>query len=265
MRKPGHVEALLFAVTSMALALVATTVSAARPSGLHGSLCTIVVRPWVREEPLTYVIIEASGDTIPATVYRPWIYRLGYPADTTPPLPIPGTIVYGQRTKILRAVGLPDSALAVPSTAALVEWSTNSMCQPVPPAREERAISVEAGTVALLVATPRPDTIAPPGVMVVDLHVGSRFYSPEFERQARPPRTWRTLWLDPGVLTIEEYESLLRSLPKDAAWEKAPARALAALQAWADANPTLARREPARTILRGAREETRWRAASQDR
>ncbi len=265
MRKPGHVEALMFAVTSIALALATTTVGAARPHGLRRPLCSIVVRPWVREESLRYVIIEASGDTIPATVYRPWINRLGYPADTTPPLPVPGTVVYGQRTKILRTFPLPDSALAVPSTAALVEWGTNSMCQPVPPVREQRAISVEAGTVALLVATPQPDTIAPPGVMVLHLHVGSRFYSPEFERQTRAPRSWRTLWLHPGVLTIEEYESLLRSLPKEADWEQAPARALAALQAWADANPALARREPARRILRGAREETRWRAASRDR
>jgi hypothetical protein len=260
MRKPGHVGALLLAVTSIALARATTTVSAARPNGLHSPLCSIIVRPWVREEPLTYVIIEASGDTIPATVYRRWIYRLGYPADTTPPLPVTGSVVYGQRTKILRAVGLRDSALAVPSTAALVEWGNNSMCQPVPPLRDERAISVPAGTVALLVATPHADTIAPPGVVVVHLYVGSRFYSPQFERQARP-RSWRSLWLLPGVLTIEEYESLLRSLPNEAEWENAPARALATVRAWASANPALARREPARTILRGAREEADWRLA----
>jgi hypothetical protein len=123
---------------------------------------------------------------------------------------------------------------------------------------------VSAGTVALLVATPVADTIAPPGVVVLHLYVGSRFYSPEFERHGRP-RSWRGFWPGPKVLTIEEYESLLRSLPNEAEWEKAPARALATLQAWARANPALARREPARTILRGAREEADWRAAHQDR
>ena len=263
MRKPGHVGALVFAVTSITIALAATTVSAARPNGLDRPLCSMIVRPWVRAEPLTYVIMEATDDTIPATVYRPWVnFRLGYPADTRPPLPVTGAIVYGQRMKILRAVGL-DSTLGEPSTAALVEWSHNSMCQPVPPAREQRALSVFAGTVALLVARPHADTAAPPGVVVVDLYEGSRFYSPEFERHGRP-RGWRGLWPGPKVLTIEEYESLLKSLPTHAEWENAPARALAKVQAWANAYPELARAEPARTILRGAREEAHWRATHKD-
>ena len=263
MNKRGQVGALLFAVASLGLPRASTTVSGARPDGPHNPLCTIVVRPWVREEPLTYFIIEASGDTIPATVYRSWRFRLGYPADTTPPLPVPGIVIHGQRSKILRAVGLRDSALlTVPATAALVEWSQNSMCQPTPPQREQRAIAVSAGTVALLVARPRADTIAPPEVLVLDLYVGSRFYSPELERHSRP-RSWRTLWLRPSVLTIEEYESLLQSLPNAADWEKAPARALGTLQAWARANPDLAQREPARTILRGARDEADRLAAHQ--
>ena len=263
MRKAGLGGALLFAVTSIAVALATTTLGAARSNGVHRPLCSIVVRPWVREDPLTYIVIEASGDTIPAAVYRRWVYRLGYSADTTPPLPVTGEIIYGQRSKILRAVGLRDSALGGPSTAALVEWGNNSMCTPVPPVREQRAISVLPGTVALLVATPHADTVAPAGVVVVHVYVGSRFYSPTFERHARP-RRWRGLWPGPRVLTIEEYESLLKSLPNEAEWESAPKRALAMLQAWALANPELARAEPARSILRGAREEAHWRATHKD-
>lgn len=259
MHTPVHVAALLFAVTSISIALTITPVSAARSNGLHSPLCVIAVRPWVREEPLTYVILEASGDTIPATVYRRPVYRINYPADTTPPLPVPGVVIYGQRMKILRVVGLRDSARGVPSTAALVEWGNNSACQPGPLEREQRALSVFAGTVALLVARPHADTIAPTGVVVVDLYEGSRFYSPAFERHGRP-RGWRGLWPGPRVLTIEEYESLLKSLPTEAEWENAPARALASVQNWAQANPELARAEPARTILRGARDEAHWRA-----
>jgi hypothetical protein len=63
------------------------------------------------------------------------------------------------------------------------------------------------------------------------------------------------------MLTIEEYESLLRSLPTEVEWEQTPVQALAKLQAWAHANRSLAGAEPARAILRGAREELAWRRA----
>lgn len=244
----------------VAFALAAGAEEAKHPTGPRRPFCSIITRPWVREEPLAYVVIAARTDTIPATVYRPWVVRLGYPADTRPPDPVPDIVRYGQHASILRAVGLRDSALAARSEAALVEWSTNSMCQAIPPERAYRALSLPAGTVALLAGMPRIDTIAPPGVVVLHLHVGTRFYAPAFERRALR-RRWHGLWLRPRVLTIEEYESLLKSLPTDADWENTPVRALETLEAWARANPALARREPARTILRGAREEVEWRAS----
>ena len=260
MRKPGRIKVFQFVVTGLAM-LAVSTVGAARTNGLPRSLCSLIVPPpWVRGDPLTYLVIQASADTIPATVYRHRGFRLGYPADTRPPERGAGVVIHGQRVKILRAVGSANSTLPTPSTAALVEWSHDSMCQPVLPARPQRALAVPAGTIALLVAKPQPDTIAPPGVVVVHLYVGSRVYAPELERHGRP-RRWHGLWPGPRMLTIEEYESLLRSLPTEAEWEQTPAQALTKLQAWAHANRSLASAEPARAILRGAREELAWRRA----
>src|SRR5688500_6266470 len=83
------------------------------------------------------------------------------------------------------------------------------MCSPIPPERARRALSLAPGNVALLVATPRADAIAPPGVVVLNLYVGTRLYAPAAEQQALG-RSWRRLWRRPRVLTIEQYESLLR-------------------------------------------------------
>jgi hypothetical protein len=265
MRMSSHVVAYLFALTGMAFGPTAGTGGAEYPSRPHRPFCSIAWRPWAYEGRLAYVIIGAHADTIPATVYRYRLFqRLGYPRDTLPPLPTPDVVVYGQRTRILRAVGLPDSAIAANSDAALVEWSHNSMCQSTPPERANRALSLPAGTVALIGAIPRTDTIAPPGVVVINLRVGTRFYAPEFERQAQR-RSWRRLWRRSKVLSIEEYESLLRSLSPWVEWDNAPERAIAGLEAWARANPALARREPARSILRGAREEVDARATGASR
>lgn len=220
-------------------------------------LCSVIWRPWVREDPLRYVIIETHGDTIPATVWRA-PYRLGVPPDSVMSRPVPGVVVYGQSARVVRSVGFADSAAH--GDVALVEWFVDSMCTPIPPPRIHRALSLPPGTSALLVSAPRADTIAPDGVMVLNLFVGTRFYAPALERGALP-RSWRRLWRRPKVLTIEEYESLLSSLSTSAEWEHAPAQALETLETWARAHPDLARREPARAILRGAREDVEARVA----
>lgn len=260
-RSSAYVGVLLAGSVSIAVARANVVRAGDLPNDARERFCSLILQRWMREDPLGYVIIAAGADTIPATVHRHRGFRLGYPADTRPLAPTPGVVIHGQQARILRSVGLRDSALATHSDAVVVAWGNDSMCSRAVP---YRALSLPVGTVALLVAVPRLDTIAPPGVVVLDLDVETRFYAPALEREAVPRRWWR-LWQRPKVLSLEEYEFLLRSLPVRSEWESAPTRALKTLEAWAGANPTLARREPARSILRGARQEVEYRSSQGSR
>jgi hypothetical protein len=54
-------------------------------------------------------------------------------------------------------------------------------------------------------------------------------------------------------MNVEEFELFYNALPPASLWEENPTRALAQLREWAERHPQIARREPARRILKDAR------------
>jgi hypothetical protein len=215
--------------------------------------CVILTPPhWARADTLSYVVLRATADTIPATMWRPPVMRLGLPPDAPDPPPAPERIVYGQQVEILRAVGPAADALRAlgrGNTAALVAWRMNSMCSEWPP---DATLILAAGDDAFLAAVPRGDQHARFQTPILDKTAGRRFYDPVLEREYHP-RTWKRLWLRPAIMSVQEFEAFYTALPPVSLWDADRARALAHLEQWAKRHPHLTRREPARRILKDAR------------
>jgi hypothetical protein len=207
---------------------------------------------WARSDTLNYVVLRARADTLSATMWRPPVVRLGLPADSPDPPPAPERIVYGQHVEILRAVGpAADSlrALGHTDSVALIAWRMDSMCSEWPP---HPTLVLSAGDEAFLATVPRRDQHARFRTPILDLWPTRRFYDPVLER-AYHPRAAHSLWLRPAIMSVAEFERFYNALPPASLWEENPARALAHLEQWAERHPELARRQPARRILKDAR------------
>jgi hypothetical protein len=215
--------------------------------------CSIAVPPpWTRSDTLSYLVLRARPDSIPATMWRPPVARLGLPRDAPDPPPAPERIVYGQHVEILRAVGPAADALRALGRAdsvALVAWRTTSSCSWVPP---HPILILSEGDEAFLAAVPRRDRRGRFQTLMLDLWPSYRFYDPVLEREYYP-REGKRLWLAPGIMSVAEFEVFYNALPPESLWKADPARALTHLEEWAGSYPELARREPARRILKEAR------------
>lgn len=208
--------------------------------------CSLFLRHWVRHDSASYIIAVAQADTALAVYWTAPVIRLR--PDAPPPRPITPRPIYGQRVRVERA-----SRAATRADAVVIFWGMDSMCSRVP--GPGSALVLTPGTEFFLESRAR-DSLTSEGLATFDYGPATRLYSPA-EARVSAPRSWRTLWLRPAVLSLAEYEDLYRSLPTWSAWESDPRGASESVRVWARAHPRLARRIPARGIIEGMELELR--------
>lgn len=206
--------------------------------------CTIIPRPWVRGDSLTYLMGMATADTLPAVRWRPvaWagIRREGAPPPAV--APAPSRDVYGQVVRVNEV-----SRLQAGSQALLVFWGMGSMCESR--LRDGSARVLAPGLEFFVETWPHPDSLTLANLSTFEVRPGTRLYVPAWE-QERSGRSLRRLGRRARVLSVTEYGAFYRALPGWSAWDADPASAAAPTRAWARRHPELAERAPARDILR---------------
>ena len=227
------------AVSSAALAALMVFVTHAHLRAA-ADLCSLMIpNPYVRSEGETYFIGRASPDTIQVRISdvpgvltpKRYPYR-----DSTP--------VFGQVVRVRSVDGShADRVLlrfaAGDSTVVVIQYSFNSMCQTFPahPGLDSGAYHYTAFL--------RPDSEWAAGRPTFDIKMVSLLaVYPLYLK-----RVMRDVNLD-TTLTADEYASLVRVLPIEAAWTQDCRKELARLEAWSRSHESTAETYPANDALR---------------
>lgn len=212
---------------ALAAACVATQAEAAR-------VCSIVVQPWVRYEQELVFTGTALPDTAAAGVW------------TVPPgggyVRTESVAVFGQRVRVADAFVAQVGGAEV----VLVPWDAGGSCGAEP--RLAGARFLETGRELFFALVPRKGA-----VRIFDLYARSVIYDPR-----DPLRGMRGHQPARGrALTLSEYASFHAALPTFYQWHDAPCRAAGGVYSWIRRHRALARRAPARQIIREMERELR--------
>ena len=214
-------------------------------------MCTPVPLPLGRSADDVFFIGTALPDTVPAGAgNRDWGTGRGHSGFGRT------REIYGQLVQIDELRGL--SATRVPAETrrvVLVPWDYGPDCSPIIWGRSSRWVDPQARFVFRA-------RLRAPDQWVNDLPTLD-VSMPEFSLY---PFDTRRLYMltDPSLndLSLEEVLDLYERLPLDRHLSDSPDSAIQPLESWARSNPTLASRQPARTILRFVRFDAEERRVS---
>ena len=219
------------------------------------SACTLISYRWVRPDSSGYVVVRVLADSVHvgdwpadplAATYR---ILLDQPAFAPPS---PTRPYFGQRATVLEMrPGLASGVDGTSRHVGLFHWGSGSRCGTQPDTASARLYL--PGSIIVLTIT--RGSLEPggevPALHDVESSVAGR-YSPSVLAEQQP-RAWWRLGRRSQVLTVSEYLGFYAAMPTFSAWQANPLRSSAALDDWARVHPRLARREPARSLLREMR------------
>lgn len=235
--------------------------AAAAAAGLLGVLaaplyaCSLIPMFWVREEEQPALVLEATRDSVYVGTFIPERYD---PRTDWVTLDRAGaTRVYGQvlrvREVVARGVGL-RADVRPGARVVVINWGLSASCGVDAP---YQAFTAPPGHLAFVLPVRRPLPVSgawhpargasAPALPVLEVSAHERSYVAWYQRHrgvtSRIHRLFR-----PRPMTVEEYARMYRAMPGRQEWLRDPRGAAQRVARWGQANPALARREPARMM-----------------
>jgi hypothetical protein len=238
---------------AVTFALLATAVpAAASPAPATDEACSMVYRRYVRSDSATYFTFTATRDSVVAGTRKgrgerqpPW--SRAEPDTAT-------VLVRGQVVRLERVRGWSAARIGTePRRGVVVAWDLGSACERLAP---HRALGFRPADRVFLEVGPRPERAWVRAMPTFDVHVPLHRYVPA-EYGHRPGEAWWRGLLRRRPISVDEYLRMYEALPMRRQWEADPESASRRVYRWARANPGIARREPARSIIREMEGELR--------
>ncbi|HEU0302823.1 MAG TPA: hypothetical protein VFR37_25400 [Longimicrobium sp.] len=218
--------------------------------------CTIIPVFWVREEQQPALVLEALRDSVYVGTFVP--ERYDPRAHQARLVPAEAKRAYGQpfrvREVVARGEGLP-AEVRPGARVVVLNWGLGASCGAEAPAR---AYSAPPGHQAFVLPARRPMPASAswqparradaPGLPVLEISPHEQVYVARYHRSQRTTNPLRRLF-HPRPMTVREYAAMYRAMPGRQEWLRDPRGMAQRVARWGQANPGLARREPARTMV----------------
>lgn len=228
--------------------------------------CSLIPLFWVREERQPALVMEALRDSVYVGTFIPQRYD---PATDSASLdPSGAERVYGQvfrvREVVARGDGLP-AEVRPGARVVVVNWGLSASCGAAAP---YQAFTAPPGHLAFVLPARQPLPAAEAGQLsswasgawhpargasaptlpVLEVSAYERPYVAWHHRHRGTTNRIHRLFR-PRPMTVEEYARMYRAMPGRQEWLRDPRAAAQRVARWGQANPGLARREPARRMV----------------
>jgi hypothetical protein len=155
-----------------------------------------------------------------------------------------GEAVYGQRVELLAVEGPDSTLLASAKRAVVIWWGITASCTRAAPFRAIRNFTGDL----FMLARVRPSTEWVDSTPTFDMLSGGWTYSPDETQPGSNPS---------NAMSIAEYRPYFRLLPVRPGTQADTCGSWRNLIAWAAANPKLAAKYPASSVVRSLRDVVR--------
>lgn len=216
--------------------------------------CSLLPLFWVRDEAQPALVLEALRDSVYVGTFIP--ERYDPQTDSVSLDHASAKRVYGQvlrvREVVARGAGLP-AEVRPGAQVVVIDWGLSASCGVDAP---YQAYTAPPGQLAFVLPMRRSLPVSgawvqargasAPALPVLQLSAHERSYVPAYQYRGLK-RIYRLL--RPRPMTVEEYARMYRAMPGRQEWLRDPHAAARRVARWGQANPGLARREPARMMV----------------
>jgi hypothetical protein len=203
-----------------------------------------------------YLTFTATGDSVVAGSQKGTGERAPEGRDTAT------VAIRAQVVRLGRVHGQTASRLgAAPRPGVVVSWGLGSACERLAP---HRALGFRPGDRVFLETRTRPVSAWARGMPTFDVRADQHRYVPS-QYGRRPGEAWWRGLFRRRPLSVDEYLQMYEAMPTHRQWEANPEAASRSLDRWARANPGLASREPALSIIQMMHGELRTRRVKEGR